>query len=113
MAYIVYEKSSTLIMGPAGRIARPDHRKTYKTMAAAQAAVTRYAKMWWNDIGRFGYEPDDNDPRFRYAVAEIGWFRDFVEKHVTKRNMMSGEEYTESVNTPAHMSPACETYWSM
>ena len=62
MAYIVYEKSSTLIMGPAGRIARPDHRKTYKTMAAAQAAVTRYAKMWWNDIGRFGYEPDDNDP---------------------------------------------------
>jgi len=32
---------------------------------------------------------------------------------VTRVNLMSGVEYRESVNTPLHMSPASETYWSM
>jgi len=114
MAYIVYEKSSTLIMGKVymGEM-RPDHRKTYKTMSAAQAALTRASNQWWNLIGRYGTESDDNDPRFRYAVAELGWFQDFIEKRVTKRNMMNGAEYTETVNTPNYMSPSSETYWSM
>ena len=114
MAYVIYEKSSTLIMGKVymGEM-RPDHRKTYKTMAAAQAALTRAQNQWWNLIGRYGTEPDSNDPRFRYGIAELGWFRDFIEKGVMKRNMMSGEDYFESVNTPNYMSPASETYWSM
>ena len=114
MSYVIYEKSSTLIMGKVymGEM-RPDHRKTYKTMAAAQAALTRAQNQWWNLIGRYGTEPDSNDPRFRMGIAEINWFRDFIEKGVMKRNMMSGEDYFESVNTPNYMSPASETYWSM
>ena len=36
-----------------------------------------------------------------------------VEPMVTRRNMMSGEEYQESINTPCFMSPSCESYWSM
>ena len=112
--YYIYEKSSTLIMGKVymGEM-RPDPRKTYKTMAAATAALTRASNQWWNLIGRYGTEPDSNDPRFRYGIAELGWFRDFIEKGVMKRNMMSGEDYFESVNTPNYMSPSSETYWSM
>ena len=114
MAYVIYEKSSTLIMGKV-RMGKmyPDHRKTYKTHAAASAALTRAQNQWWNLIGRYGTEPDSNDPRFRYGIAELGWFRDFIEKGVMKRNMMSGEDYFESVNTPNYMSPSSETYWSM
>ena len=113
MSYVIYEKSSTLIMGKVymGEM-RPDHRKTYKTMSAAQAALTRASKQWWNLLGRNG-DPTENDPQFRMGIAEINWFRDFIEKGVMKRNMMSGEDYFESVNTPNYMSPSSETYWSM
>jgi hypothetical protein len=111
--YYIYEKSSTLIMGKVymGEM-RPDHRKTYKTMAAAKAALSRASKQWWNLHGRNG-DPTENDPQYRMGIAEASYFRDFIEKRMTKINMISGEAYTESVNTPAHMSPASETYWSM
>ena len=36
-----------------------------------------------------------------------------VEPMVERVNMMSGKPYKESINTPAFMSPACESYWSM
>ena len=114
MAYVIYDKRTTQIMGKVymGKM-QPDHRKTYKTMSAAQAALTRAQNQWWNLLGRTGKESDDQDPRFNYGIAELGWFRDFVERQVVKTNLMTGKEYTESVNTPVHMSPSSETYWSM
>lgn len=114
MSYVIYDKKTTHIMGKVymGKM-RPDHRKTYKTHAAASAALTRAQNQWWNLFGRTGKESDDQDPRFNYGIAEINWFRDFIEKGVMKRNMMSGEDYFESVNTPNYMSPSSEAYWSM
>ena len=114
MTYVIYDKRTTQIMGKVsmGKM-YPDHRKTYKTHSAAQAALTRAQNQWWNLLGRTGRESDDQDPRWNYGIAELGWFRDFVEKRMTKTNMMTGKEYSESVNTPVHMSPASETYWSM
>ena len=113
--YYIYEQSSTYIMGPAGRIARPNHRHSYKTMAAAKAALTRYSKMWWNDTGRFGNEPTENDPQFRYAIAEASYFHKSIEKQVKRKVLegFGGKEYYEPVNTPNYMSPSSETYWSM
>lgn len=32
---------------------------------------------------------------------------------VTRRNLMSGQEYQEAEDTPLSCSPASETYWSM
>jgi len=32
---------------------------------------------------------------------------------VTRTNLLSGLEYTERFDTPAHCSPASESYWSM
>ena len=36
-----------------------------------------------------------------------------IEKRVTKRNLMSGKEFTQPANTPLCCDPSSETYWSM
>jgi hypothetical protein len=33
--------------------------------------------------------------------------------YVTRRNILSGEEFQERYDTPWHCSPSSETYWSM
>lgn len=112
--YYIYEKSSTLIMGKVymGEM-QPDHRKSYKTRAAAKAALSRASKQWWDLLGRWGTEPRSNDPALRMAIAEAEQFHTFIERQRQRTNLMSGVEYVESVNTPAHLSPSTETYWSM
>ena len=102
--FVVYHKQTTQIVG---KDLRPDHRKTYKSHAAALAAITRAAKkagIW---------ETDPNHPKYVYGVARKEGFHQTIEKTVIKTNMMTGEQYRESVNTPLHMSPSSETYWSM
>jgi hypothetical protein len=37
----------------------------------------------------------------------------YVPKMVKRRNLMSGLEYEEPEDTPAFLSPSCESYWSM
>lgn len=71
-------------------------RKYYKTPAAAKAAITRAAL-----------------DKTEWAFAEVKYFRDCIEKMVTRTNLMSGKEFQESANTPYYCSPASETYWSM
>ena len=109
--YYIYEKSSTYIMGKlntrTGEV-RPDHRKSYTTMSATKAALTRMSKRYRADL-----KETVNDPQFRYAIAEAGYFHKSLEKSVTKKNMMSGKEFVEKVNTPYYCSPSSETYWSM
>jgi hypothetical protein len=109
--YYIYEKSSTYIMGKMDRRTgevRPDYSKSYKTMAAAQAALTRMSKRYRADLLE-----SVNDPVFRYGIAEANYFHKTIERKVAKRNLSSGIVYEETINTPAHMSPASETYWSM
>lgn len=111
MSYVIYEKSSTFIMGKmntrTGEV-RPDHRQSYKTIAAAKAAITRMSKRYRADL-----LDSVNDPMFRYGIAESGYFHKNIEKKVAKRNLSTGIVYEETVNTPNYMSPACEAYWSM
>lgn len=99
MGYIIYRKATTQIVG-----------KTYKTHAAAQAQLTRMRKA---AAGEWGVLTADTDPLFLYAIAETEYYAKHIERTVTRTNLMTGVEYTESVNTPLHMSPASETYWSM
>ena len=109
--FYIYEKTSTYIMGKmdqrTGEV-RPDHRKSYKTMSAAQAALTRMSKRYRADL-----KETVNDPQYRYGIAEADYFHSTIEKSRTRTNMMSKVEYTETVNTPSYMSPASEAYWSM
>ena len=100
MGYVIYDKASTKLKSNA-----------YKTLSAAKAALTRMNKSWAENYDRLGNEPDA--PQFTMGIAEIGYYAEHIERTVTRVNMMSGGEYTESVNTPLCCSPSSETYWSM
>lgn len=87
MRYIIFNKETTCIKGaPFG----------YKTEGAAKAIRTK-----------MGLDPEG------FGIAESTDFFATIEKRVTRKNLMSGKEFTEGVNTSPHMSPACESYWSM
>ena len=109
--FYIYERSSTYIMGKmntrSGEV-RPDHNKSYKTMPAAQAALTRMSKRYRADLLE-----TVNDPRYRFGVAEANYFHTSIEKSRTVTNMMNGAPIVETVNTPGYMSPRSEAYWSM
>ena len=109
--FYVYERSSTLIMGKmdtrTGEV-RPDTRKSYKTMAAASAALTKMSKRYRADLLE-----TVNDPQYRFGVAEAAYFHSTIEKTRTVKNMMNGAPLVETVNTPGYMSPRSEAYWSM
>lgn len=100
MAYVIYNKATTRTVGKVGG---------YKTSAAAARALTLMEKA--------RRASGDHDPanhcKVRFAIADVAYFYGHIEKRVTRTNMMTGKDYVESVNTPLHMSPASETYWSM
>jgi len=120
--YYIYDQSTTKILSREGK--RYWQKAEYKTMSAAQAALTRmqkkYEKKAW-ELKKSPYaweqarpEADiTKGPLYTAAIAEAEYYHKHIEKFVTRTNMMSGKEYTESVNTPNYMSPASEAYWSM
>ena len=109
MSYVIYEKSSTYIIGKPDRngVARPDHRKEYKTLSAAEAALTRICKA------EGLLQTDPNYGRYRYAIAAKAYFHQNIEKQVKKKNLLTGKEFMEPANRPYYCSPSSETYWSM
>ena len=112
--FYVYEKSSTYIMGKMDTrtgVVRPDHRHSYKTMAAGKAAVTRMSKRYRADLLE-----TVNDPLFRYGIAEAEYFHRNIEKSRTVYSIMDTAKenpITETMNTPSYCSPSSESYWSM
>jgi len=106
MGYVIYNKATTCIKG------RLDG---YKTHAAAQAQITRWGNKWFRErwMALYPNVARDEDPEWIYAIAEEEYFRKHIERKEMKRNLMTGELYYESVNTPLACSPASETYWSM
>jgi len=92
MSYVIYNKESTIILG--------GHRNTFKTEAAAKAGLTRAVNK-------------DNINRDEYAIAESQHFHESIEKQVERINLMSQKTYNEPINTPCHLSPSCESFWSM
>lgn len=52
---------------------------------------------------------------FTGTVAEINALLTALGYHeiAVRRNMMTNLAYIEAKNTPLHMSPSAETYWSM
>lgn len=89
MTYVVYHKDTTRIVRKA------NGNDTFATAAAGKAHITRFLNSQ------------------EYAVAEISYFRDNIEKQVERTNLMSGQKYMEPLNTPGFMSPSSEAYWSM
>ena len=68
---------------------------------------------------------------YEYGEQEVNWMKEEIailtrtlykapawrlelhETYVTKKNLLSGEEYQERYDTPIHCSPSSESYWSM
>ena len=95
MAYVVYRTSDTRIVTE-----KRYGKETYATEAAAKAAMTRMIKK-------------NKHPGEELRVQDLQAYRMFIEQKVKKVNLMSGQEYWESVNTPNYCSPSSEAYWSM
>jgi hypothetical protein len=75
-------------------------------MSAAKAALTRFTKV--GSTERISCES-----RNELAIAESNYFHAEIEKQETKRNLLSGKEFTQPVNTPLCCDPSSETYHSM
>jgi len=103
--WVIYDKKTSAILRIRAR--NGNTTEWYYGVGAARAALTRYCK-------KSGLMPTDpNYPLYHYGVAERDYYRTHIEQYVRRKNMMTGEEYMESVNTPLSCSPASETYWSM
>ena len=91
MPYVIYNIESTILVG---------NKSGYKSAAAAKAAITRLSK-------RFGLD------RSKVDIADYLTFCKSIEKTRTVKNMMSGREVQQPVNTPRCCDVSSETYWSM
>ena len=100
--WYVYDKDTSKIV------------KSYKTRASAQAAITRAHKQYLKThLYVPGSNADEADPLFMWAYAESQYYHMMIEQRVTRRNLMTGAEFTQSVNTPRSCDPSSELYWSM
>lgn len=101
MQFVIFNKETTMYL----RVLSKKHWKDarFATEAAANACLTRWAKKMAKDGKDFNQDDYDILPQSEF---------DLIEKWETKKNMMSGGEFTQRVNTPSYCDPSCESYWS-
>jgi hypothetical protein len=97
MAYIAYNIETTRYLCRHPRV-RTNHEH-FASAAAAKAAITREHKRGAIQASNF-------------AVADYDTFK-ALEKNETVKNLMSGKDVVQSVNTPRCLDVSSETYWSM
>lgn len=96
--YYIYDIKTTRFV----RILRDGYWQDaeYKTEIAAKSGFTRLKKAGKVDEST-------------HAIAEATHFHANIELHETKKNLLSGLEFTQPVNTPLCCDPSSETYHSM
>jgi len=100
--WYVYDKQSTRI------------QRTVKTAAAAKAWITRkHNQHLSGSMAHRFHGICNNGPLFQFGYADAGYFHQHIEKTETRRNLMTGQEFTQPVNTPRACDPSSELYWSM
>jgi len=92
MSYYIIARATGLIVTDG-----PNRTRAYNTRGAAQATRTRLCRKAGWTAGEL-------------SIVDV---KDYKPRMVTRKNLMSGAEYQEDVNTPYFCSPASETYWSM
>ena len=96
--WYVYDKDTTVI------------QRTFKTASAAKAWITRKQNEFLSNRGLY---VSNDGPLFDWGYADAEYFHRAIEKSVTKRNLMTGQEFSQSVNTPRACDPSSELYWTM
>ena len=104
--FVIYEISSTRLVSRPSKYARMT-QKDFNTLRSAKAFLTKWAKGTARACNFDSFSPDT------FAIAEIKDFHNNIEKQVTRKNLMSGKEYKEALNTECFMSPSKESYWQM
>lgn len=105
MSFVIFHKDTTQYL----RIFRNRYWQSadfYKTEQAAKAGLTRAVKWSNAKPSRTPINPDE------YRILPMDQFK-LIEKTEVKHNLLSGKEFTQSVNTPASCDPSTETYHSM
>jgi hypothetical protein len=92
MSYYIIVRATGLIATDG-----PNKTRSYKTFASAGATRTRLCR-------KAGWSMNELD---------IVNTQTYKPRMVTRKNLMSGAEFQEDVNTPYFCSPSSETYWSM
>lgn len=120
MSYYIYNpETSRIQQGKGGRLYM-DHE--YPTAGAAKAALTRMLKKaenhpWFTSKYDFKVERAEKDLAFvkTLKIAESRLYHDCIEQFEEVVPMFSktGKTIRQSVNTPAHMDPSRESYWTM
>jgi len=103
MPYVVYHKDTTRYL--CNHPGVKTWREHFATEGAAKAALTRELENT-----RQKQRPLCRDD---FAISELSVFLTRLEKKETVKNLMSGKDVVQSVNTPLCCDPSSETYWSM
>jgi hypothetical protein len=93
MTFYIYDVETTRVLGRFGG---------YKTERAAKAGITKL-------IGTNDHSVIEGV----VAIADSVTFVTKIEKQEIRKNLMSGKEFSQPVNTPIYLDPSSETYWSM
>lgn len=96
--WYIYDKDTSIIL------------KTMKTAAACKAFITRRQREF---LERRSLYVSNDGPLFDWAYADSQYYHLLIEQRVTRRNLITGQEFTQSVNTPRSCDPSSELYWSM
>jgi hypothetical protein len=89
--YVIYDVRTTRLFND----------KLYATDSSARGALTRW-----------GNQQTGRDTSL-FAVADSDHFHRKIELQVTRRNLMTGTEFSQPINTPIGCDPSMETYWCM
>lgn len=95
--YVVFHKDTTRYLSRHPKV--KTDKCLFASEGAAKAALTR-------EVNRGAVARAD----FRIAIMSEFLM---IEKTKTVKNLMSGKDVVQSVNTPWACNPASETYWSM
>lgn len=111
--YVIYNKATTAIEEVV-RYRPYKVTASYKSEAAAKAAITRLSK---SSQEQADYNID-KDPQFILNIAEAQYYYDNIEKQVTRTGICPGtgkeSTITMSVNNVGGCTdPFTERYWSM
>lgn len=114
MSYVIFRKDTTAIV-EVTRYRPYKVTSSYKSMAAAKAALTRMSKKFSQDFSKYCIT---KDPQFIYGIAEVEHYRKNIEKQVTRTGIAPGTgkeiTLTMSVNEVGGVcDPFTERYWSM
>jgi len=106
--FVIYNKDTSEIL----EIRNANGRRTrqYYGHAAAKAALTRFHKKWFKENNLV---MSNDGPMFDYGIAERSHYTKHIERQVERVNLMTGEKFKESINTPYFCSPSSESFWSM